>query len=166
MHSEIARSLTVAARIEKPEGTSPSARSPRSHAPPGPPGAQCTRRRPRDSGRTHLSLDTGPPIRSNPSRDRKGALGLGVEQRALPAANVKQGRVYRTGIQRRTLPYGRGSELSSDSNTLMASPCSPTTYCMAAETCRGFQSHRVLPWRAHRFRFGSSNLIRFRWRLA
>src|ERR1039457_4377590 len=26
----------------------------------------------------------------------------------------------------------------------MASPCSPTTYCMAAETCSGFHIHRVL----------------------
>ena len=49
---------------------------------------------------------------------------------------------------------------SSDSNALMASPCPATTYCMAAETCCGFHSHRVLPWRAHRFRFGSSRLIR------
>jgi len=48
----------------------------------------------------------------------------------------------------------------------MASPCSATTYRTAAETFCGFQSHRVLPWRAHRFRFGSSNLMRFRWRLA
>jgi hypothetical protein len=34
----------------------------------------------------------------------------------------------------------------------MASPCSATTYCMAAEICCGFHSHRVLPRRAHRFR--------------
>jgi len=48
----------------------------------------------------------------------------------------------------------------------MVSPCSATTYCMAAETCCGFHSQRVLPWRAHRFRFGPSKLIRFKWRLA
>ena len=30
---------------------------------------------------------------------------------------------------------------------------------MAAETCCGFHSHRVLPWRARRFRFGSSSSI-------
>src|ERR1035438_4041198 len=39
----------------------------------------------------------------------------------------------------------------------MASLCSPTTYCMAAGTCRGFHRHRVPPWRAHRFRLGSSS---------
>src|SRR5947209_18505465 len=38
---------------------------------------------------------------------------------------------------------------SSDSNALMASPCPAATYCMAAETCCGFHSHRVLSWRAH-----------------
>jgi hypothetical protein len=36
---------------------------------------------------------------------------------------------------------------------------------MAAETCFGFQSHLVLPWRAHRFRFGGSTFISFKSRL-
>jgi hypothetical protein len=51
-----------------------------------------------------------------------------------------------TGCQ--TLPYGRGSDWvpSSGSKALMASPCSARTYCMAAEACCGFHSHRVLPW--------------------
>ena len=39
-------------------------------------------------------------------------------------------------------------------------------YCIAAETCYGCHSHRVLPWRAHRFRFGTFRLMLFRRRLA
>ncbi|HWC96382.1 MAG TPA: hypothetical protein VG456_06530 [Candidatus Sulfopaludibacter sp.] len=31
----------------------------------------------------------------------------------------------------------------------MTSPCSATTYCIAAETCCRFHIHRVMPWRAH-----------------
>jgi hypothetical protein len=36
----------------------------------------------------------------------------------------------------------------------MTSPCSPTTYWMAAKTCSAFHRNRVLPWCAHRFRSG------------